>query len=342
MIEKGRGGIQGAEVSVASRSAVTNERGEFYFRDLPEGTVTVRARRLGFIPDSVKVTVASKGTARVELRLLTVATALSPVVVRSGARSYTGRLAGYYQRLEKGNSGYFISRQQIDRENPRMLSQLLTHVPGVTAQRMRGGGSGVRMRGRNCWPLVWLDGFSMGAGEVDLDAFVPSSLQGIELYLGSTTAPFKYIASRDQSSCGTILLWSRGPDTDPILPRITQTRALEDLVASRAVYTAEQVDKPAAQETGQHMAIVYPPALLADGVRGSVAAEFVVDTLGRIEAGSLGIIASTHPLFSEAVRQALEGATYQPALREGKPVRQVVQQPFQFTPTADRGAGRSN
>ena len=335
------GRIQGAQVTIGAQSAITNERGEFNFSAVPEGQVTVRARRLGFLPDSVTAIVAQKGAARVELRLASVAAALQPVVIKSGPRSYTGRLAGYYQRLHNGNGGYFISRQQIDRENPRMLSQLLTHVPGISAQRMRGGGGGVRMRGRTCWPLVWLDGIQMGAGEVDLDAFVPSSIQGIELYLGSTTAPMKYIGSRDQSSCGTILLWSRGPDTDPILPKITQSSNIERLVSSLSVFTAEQVDKPATPSERSTLSVVYPPTLLGDGLRGTVVVEFVVDTQGRIEAGSLGIISSTHPLFSEAVRQALEGAFFHPAVRKGVTVRQVVHQPFEFRVGAD-GAQQNN
>src|SRR5205823_14207004 len=143
---------------------------------------------------------------------------------------YTGRLAGYYQRLEKRSGGYFITRDQIDRENPRTLSQLLLHVPGITPYKGRAGSQGIRMRGRLCWPLVWIDGTPMPAGEVDLDAFAPQTIHGIELYLGSTTAPIRYMYNRDLPSCGTILIWSRGPDSDAITSTPTPRGRLEALV----------------------------------------------------------------------------------------------------------------
>jgi TonB family protein len=204
---------------------------------------------------------------------------------------------------------------------------------------MRGGGGGVRMRGRNCWPMVWLDGLPMGTGEVDLDAFPPSSIQGIELYLGSTSAPARYGGMRDQASCGTILLWSRGPDTDPVTSPVKPVWDLEKMIASLSVYTAEQVDKGAQLDPAHSGPVTYPPPLFSAHVTGTVIAEFVVDTTGRVEDGTFGIVSSPNPLFSEAVRQAVVNVMYTPALRHGLPVRQVVQQPFDFTVRKGRPPG---
>jgi hypothetical protein len=78
----------------------------------------------------------------------------------------------------------------------------------------RAGQQGIRMRGRRCWPLVWLDGTPMPSGDVDLDGIPPNTIHGIELYLGSTTAPARYNINRDNNSCGTILLW-RPPGSVP-------------------------------------------------------------------------------------------------------------------------------
>jgi hypothetical protein len=247
--------------------------------------------------------------------------------------SYSGRLAGYYERLEKRSAGSFITREEIDKANTSSLGQLLASVPGVSASGARHGQAGitrVRMRGRNCWPLVWIDGTPMPAGEVDLDSFVPSSIQGIELYLGSTTAPMRYIYNRDVSSCGTILIWSRGPDTDPIRGAPTPSVDLEDLLAHLAVYSAEQVDRRAHLDSTAGLQLTFPPPLYAARVPGLVIAEFVVDSAGRIENGTLGIVSSTAPLFTYAVRVALEGASYVPAVKDGRRVRQLVQQRFQF------------
>lgn len=329
---------QGAPVSSAEVvipglgiSSRTDDQGRFRV-SAPIGLVTLSARRMGFEPATRQVQLGgSTEVTNVAIQLKSLPSVLKPVVVTTKV-DYTGRLAGYYHRLESRNLGYFITRDEIDKQNPRTITQLLTHIPAINATRMRSGGGGVRMRGRTCWPLVWLDGLQMGAGEVDLDAFAPSSIQGIELYLGSTTAPIRYMANRDQSSCGTILLWSRGPDTDPVTKPRQQRFDLERMVASLTVYTADQVDKPALPAPHYQMNVDYPPAIFADGQGGSVVAEFVVDSAGRVEEGTFGIVSSTHPLLSDAVRRAVEGSVYIPAQLKGTAVRQVVVQPFSFPP----------
>lgn len=310
--------------------AFTDEAGKFHLGGVPYGTHTVNVRRLGFAPAQVTVAVSQAGEASVAVRLIPLAFPLPPVVIRPTRVNYTGRLAGYYERLERKSSGYFITRDQIDRENPRMLGQLLQHVPGVTAVRGRGRLNGIRLRGRTCWPLVWIDGTPMPAGEVDLDNFSPTSIHGIEIYLGSTTAPARYMYTRDLSSCGTILLWSRGPDTDPITATPTPLVDLREMLAQLTVFNADQVDQRATLDTTRLLELSFPPPLFAAGIHGLVIAEFVVDTTGRIEDGTVGIVSSTAPLFTEAVRVALESASYVPALRNGHPVRQLVQQPFEF------------
>jgi TonB family protein len=325
--------VLGAEVSVpgAAYRSITDEHGAFRISDVPLGSSVLSVRRMGFAPYTLSVTV-SAANLRVEdvrITLTPLPTVLTPVIVSSRRVEYNGRLAGYYQRLEKRNGGYFITRDQIDRENPRTLSQLLLHVPAITPYKGRAGSQGIRMRGRLCWPLVWIDGTPMPAGDVDLDAFAPQTIHGIELYLGSTTVPARFILGRVDNSCGTIVLWSRGPDTDPISSAHRPAVDLGALIASVTIFTADQVDAPAAPAEGD-IRVGYPQSLFAAGEDGSVTAEFVVDEQGHVEGDSFGIVASSNPLFSEAVRDAVLGAIFTPAKRKGSPVRQLVQQPFRF------------
>jgi TonB family protein len=325
--------LMGAEVTIdgAQVRGFTDEQGAFRLGGVLYGTRMLSVRRLGFAPAQVAVEVAQGNDATVSIRLKPLATTLPAVVIRPARMNYTGRLAGYYERLEKRSNGVFITRDQIDHEGPRLLGQLLQHVPGVTAVRGRGGITGIRLRGRTCWPLVWIDGTPMPSGEVDLDSFSPTSIHGIELYLGSTTAPARYIYSRDVSSCGTILLWSRGPDTDPITATPTPSVDLQSLIAEMSVFNADQVDRRATLDTTRLLQLSFPPPLFAAGVQGLVIAEFVVDTSGRVESGTVGIVSSTAPLFTDAVRVALESAAYIPAVKNGHAVRQFVQQPFEFS-----------
>jgi len=327
--------LSGADVGVVGTklSAVTDERGGFRLTGVAPGTFEIRARRLGFRPESTRIDVHDGGTSSVDLKLPVVAEDLQPVLVRGKKMQYTGRLAGYYERLERRSSGTFVTRDEIDREDPRNLTQLLQRVPGVSLQRLRAGSVGIRMRDRTCVPLVWLDGTALPMGEVDLDGIQPRSLEGIEIYLGSTTAPFQYSWTRNSAACGTLLLWTRGIDTEAPHSTVSSPGELEALVASLAVFTADQVDRVAALDSTSPLQIPYPPALFAAHVRGTVLAEFVVDAEGKVEGDTFGVISSTNPLFTAAVRNTIGKAVFTPALRGGKPVRQLVHQPFEFTGT---------
>jgi TonB family protein len=324
-----------AEVTIASSTsrAFTDQRGVFHLIDVPAGSARLTVRRMGFEPYTVPVSLSDANARLEDLRVILAAlpTVLPAVLVSSQRVNYTGRLAGYYQRLEKRSGGYFITRDQIDRENPRTLSQLLLHVPGITPAKGRAGAQGIRMRGRLCWPLVWIDGTPMPAGDVDLDAFAPQTIHGIELYLGSTTAPARFILGRVDNSCGTIVLWSRGPDTDPITSVPKSAVDLDALVASLTIFAADQVDARA-EPAGGEVRVGYPQSLYAAGVGGTVIAEFVVDEQGRVEGETFGIVASSNPLFSDAVKEAVLTAVFTPARRKGAAVRQLVQQPFRFVP----------
>lgn len=74
----------------------------------------------------------------------------------------------------------------------------------------------------------------------------------------------------------------------------------------------------------------YPETLRGAGTEGTVVAEFVVDTAGRVEPATVTIVERAHPLFEQAVRQALRGMRFRPAEAGGRTVRQLVRQPFVF------------
>jgi protein TonB len=77
----------------------------------------------------------------------------------------------------------------------------------------------------------------------------------------------------------------------------------------------------------------YPEALRAAGIEGHATLEFVVDTTGRVDPGSIRVIASDADAFVVSVRDALAATRYHPALVGGRPVRQLVRQEFAFALT---------
>jgi protein TonB len=74
----------------------------------------------------------------------------------------------------------------------------------------------------------------------------------------------------------------------------------------------------------------YPSMLQSAGVEGDVRAQFVVDTLGRVEPGSVRVLDKTHDLFASAVENALSRARFKPAEAGGRKVRQLAEQVFTF------------
>lgn len=75
----------------------------------------------------------------------------------------------------------------------------------------------------------------------------------------------------------------------------------------------------------------YPETLRQSGVEGSVLVRFVVDTAGRIEPSSVRVLASTHPLFTRAVLDALGGFRFRPAEGGGRKVEAEAEMPFEFS-----------
>lgn len=74
----------------------------------------------------------------------------------------------------------------------------------------------------------------------------------------------------------------------------------------------------------------YPPALRAQGVRGTVVAQFVVDTNGRVDMRTFKVLSSSDAAFTTAVRAAVARTDFLPALLDGRKVRQLYEQPFTF------------
>lgn len=75
---------------------------------------------------------------------------------------------------------------------------------------------------------------------------------------------------------------------------------------------------------------VYPVKLLALKVEGTTLVQFVVDSTGRVVVSSVIVLESTHPEFTQAVRDALPDMKYQPARLGKRTVAQLVEQRFGF------------
>ena len=75
----------------------------------------------------------------------------------------------------------------------------------------------------------------------------------------------------------------------------------------------------------------YPERLRQAGVDGNVLVKFVVDTLGRVDMGSIEVLRSSHDLFAIAVRESLGKMRFNPAVAGRRKIPATAMMPFQFT-----------
>ena len=128
---------------------------------------------------------------------------------------------------------------------------------------------------------------------------------------------------------GTIGDFTRASDFDSTRVGARPDGPVSDHVTPGGLYTENIVDKVivAIPGTGNPR---YPTTLQSAGLEGDVRAQFVVDTLGRVERGSVRVLDTTHEQFAAAVRDALTRAKFKPAEAGGHRVRQLAEQTFTF------------
>jgi TonB family protein len=102
--------------------------------------------------------------------------------------------------------------------------------------------------------------------------------------------------------------------------------------AATTTFFEYQVDKPVTPHANINPR--YPAALKSSGVRGDVLVQFVVDEAGRVDMGTFESLRSSGPAFTAAVKETLPIWRFDPAIRQGKRVKQVVQQAFEFKPAS--------
>jgi protein TonB len=79
-----------------------------------------------------------------------------------------------------------------------------------------------------------------------------------------------------------------------------------------------------------HMRALYPPVYRAAGIEGRAVVQLVVDTDGRVEPDGVSVISATHPDFGPPSVEIARLLRFEPARRNGRPVRVWVQLPVDW------------
>ena len=97
------------------------------------------------------------------------------------------------------------------------------------------------------------------------------------------------------------------------------------------VFLAAEVDEtPQAMNEGGACTPKFPPVMQSAGIPGRVVMQFVVNTDGKVDPGSLKVMNSTHKAFEDPAKDALMKCPFKPGRSRGQPVRVLVQQAITF------------
>src|SRR5688572_15519038 len=130
--------IIGAQITIpgAKVLAESDDSGRFQLAKVPPGMLTLRFRRLGYLPDTVELLILAGKSIPLEVTLTRLTVELTPVVI-TGRTDLTGWRAGFYQRKTLG-TGHFYTSDDIDKRNPSMMSDMFRMIPGVSVQPSMG------------------------------------------------------------------------------------------------------------------------------------------------------------------------------------------------------------
>lgn len=186
--------------------------GRFVFSALPAGSVTLYFRRLSYAPDTATIDVSANDTTNIDVTLTVVAHRLSAVVVQDDP-NYRRMLRDFETRRKSG-FGHFITRGDIDRRQPRVMSDMLRMVPGAVLVPGPAGTSRLRFSravgARDCPPQYWMDGMPVDR-YFNIDDIAPMDVEGVEIYAGPSVTPPQFSGMNTTAACGTVAIWTRVP-----------------------------------------------------------------------------------------------------------------------------------
>ncbi|MGQ0642900.1 MAG: carboxypeptidase-like regulatory domain-containing protein [Gemmatimonadaceae bacterium] len=139
-----RAALAGADSDLApgSRRLVTDDSGRFKFDQVPAGNVTLIVKRIGFVPESLYVTLGDREDVDVLVELEEAAQRLDTVSVAARETPIPrGRLSAFYERKPFGIGRFLEAKDFEDVTNRQMAEILAARLPGIRKVPLRGGSS---------------------------------------------------------------------------------------------------------------------------------------------------------------------------------------------------------
>jgi hypothetical protein len=201
-----------AEIIVTNTSfrAETGNDGRFELAGLPSGPVEVIVRRLGFSPAKIPLDLGAGELRDIRVLLSPVAMMIDSVSVTAEPPPVEKAFGGFEMRKSRG-FGTFITREQIEKKNPRVTTDLFRSVSGVKLLRESGTPTVVSTRLGTlayCPVRYFIDGASYPLYGQSIDIMIQvADIGAIEVYPGGATVPPQF--GGRESACGVIAIWTR-------------------------------------------------------------------------------------------------------------------------------------
>ena len=155
--------VAGAQVGVAGRTALSDANGRYVITGVRAGSDTVRARRIGYAPATMAVTILGNETVVADFAMSAQAVGLAEMVVTGYGQQTAGDITGA------------VSQVTTEDFNPGLITVPIQLIQGKVAgvqvvdNNEPGGGTTIRIRGATSVnassdPLYVVDGMPVGTG----------------------------------------------------------------------------------------------------------------------------------------------------------------------------------
>lgn len=207
-------GVEGAGATTFS-----DGKGWFGLSELPDDTVLVTVRRIGYRPVDFEIALMDGKTVEMVLQMRPVVQELGTILVEGERRELKLYQNGFYRRQQGAAAGTFFGPKEMDGPlGQAPFSMLVRNAPGIQLDdggKEKGLQAYMRLGNQLCRMPVFVDGVQVRwAADVGLDRIVmPGSAQAVEIYGRNASLPPEFMLPGFHT-CGAIVVWSKSPSNE--------------------------------------------------------------------------------------------------------------------------------
>lgn len=201
-----------------ARTFNTGTTGRVLLADAAPGRLTVRARKIGFRPGQIVVSIApGRNTIPIIVSSAGFPT-LDTVRIVGDERKRNDRFDDFETRRLNGAATRSITRAEIEKRNPPDAWHMLTNLSSIAISQIGGDVRATPTRSiqvsllnnRPCFLKVAVDGVLWQDDPPNLANLPPpDAIHGIEVFSGPASIPLQYGGTGRDKWCGLIAVWTR-------------------------------------------------------------------------------------------------------------------------------------